>query len=114
MQVGRAPGVAGVLLGLLIMSVGILVLAVLPGWGGWIHDYPASVLAGPLPPEAAPMVQALIRVVLGPLIAQVGSYIQLVGYFLGSLLVVLSLFPLGAGVAVLRMRSTARRPEQVQ
>jgi hypothetical protein len=114
MRIGRAPGIAALVLGLLILSVGIVVVAVVPSWGGWLHDYPQRVLEGPLPPESAPMVQGLINVVFGPLIAQVGEWVQLVGYFAGSVLIVLSLFPLGAGLAVLRMQGAPARDSRGQ
>ncbi|MBX6350943.1 MAG: hypothetical protein IRZ11_05485 [Clostridia bacterium] len=98
----RAPGVAALLIGLVILTVGVVVVTVVPHWAEWIQNYPQSVLAQPIPDEAAPMVHALMGMVLGPLVAQVGHYLRSAGVFVGTVLIVVSLFPLGAGIAVLR------------
>ncbi len=98
----RSVGWIPLLLGAIVLGVGITVMVVIPDWGSWLRAYPETVLQQPLPEQARPMVQALLGVVLGPIFHQVGSWIRSVGYFVGSLLVVLSLFPLGLGLAILR------------
>jgi hypothetical protein len=47
--------------------------------------YPAQVLQQPVPEEAAPIVRAMIGIVFGPLLVQVGKYMRTAGYFIGSL-----------------------------
>ena len=43
-----------------------------------------------------------MRGTFGPLLEQVGGYVQKVGYFLGSLLTIVSLGPIGIGVMLIR------------
>lgn len=107
----RSLGWLALLMGLILLTVGATVFWVVPSWGGWIADYPKQALAqaqaaGPaLPPEMAPMAQALPRVmlgtVLGPLLEQVGGYLEAAGHFLGGVLMLVSLLPLGAGLRLL-------------
>lgn len=98
----RSPGVAVILLGLIVFTVGSVVLLVVPSWGNWLQGYPQQVLSQPLPPQAQPIVQALMGIVLGPLLQKIGSWIHAIGIFVGTVLLVISLFPLGAGLAILR------------
>lgn len=101
MRFGRAPGFVALTYGLILLAAGITVLLVVPSWGNWLADYPASVNPATLPPEAAPMIRGWITL-FGPLIEQVGGYIQAAGYFVGSLITLLSLVPIGVGTALLR------------
>ena len=87
--------------GLIILAAGITVIVVVPSWGNWVADYPASVNPAALPPEAAPMIRGWLTL-FGPLLEQVGGYIQAAGYFVGSLITLLSLVPIGVGTALLR------------
>ncbi len=106
----RSLGWLALLVGLIVLTVGATVFWVVPDWGSWIADYPKPALApapaaGPtLPPEMAPMAQALPQIlmtVLGPLLEQVGGYLEAAGRFLGGVLILVSLLPLGAGLRLL-------------
>lgn len=101
MRLGRVPGLVALTYGLIILAAGITVIVVVPSWGNWIADYPASVNPAALPPEAAPMIRGWLTL-FGPLLEQVGGYIQVAGYFVGSLITLLSLVPIGVGTALLR------------
>lgn len=102
MKLGKAQGVAILILGLVLLTGGVLVLVSVPSWGNWIADYPEQIAATPLPPQAAPIVQGMGGV-MGPLLEEVGGYISVVGYFVGSLLTIVSLGVTGAGALVIRM-----------
>ncbi len=101
MRLGRVPGLVALTYGLIILAAGITVIVVVPSWGSWIADYPSTLNPAALPPEAAPMIRAWLTL-FGPLFEQVGGYIQAVGYFVGSLVTLLSLVPIGVGTALLR------------
>ena len=101
MSVGKPQGIALVVLGLILLTGGVLVLITVPGWGRWIADYPQQLASAPVPPEATAVAQGM-RGVFGPLLEQVGGYIQKIGYFVGSLLTIVSLGPMGIGVMLIR------------
>ncbi len=101
MQIGKAQGVAILILGLLLLTGGILVLISVPSWGNWIANYPKQIAAIPAPAQAVPIVQGMSGV-FGPLLEQVGGYIHVVGYFIGSLLTIVSLCVITAGAMVIR------------
>ena len=90
MVIGKKQGIGVLILGLLLLAGGIIVLIVVPSWGGWIAGYPARVASQQLPPQVAPIAQG-IGGIFGPLLAQVGGYLQKVGYFAGSLLSLIAL-----------------------
>jgi hypothetical protein len=89
------------LLGLTLLTGGILVLVSVPSWGDWIAGYPATISPGAFPPEAAPMV-GTIGGIFGPLLEQVGGYVQAAGYFVGSLLALISLGATTAGITIIK------------
>jgi hypothetical protein len=94
MKLGKPQGVLVLFLGLCLLTGGILVLITVPSWGNWISDYPehtAQVISQQAPAQAAPIAQAVLSFVLGPLIQQIGGYIKTAGYFVGSLLTLISL-----------------------
>ena len=97
MVIGKKQGIGILVFGLLLLTAGILVLVTVPAWGDWIMGYPAQVLQQPVPEQAAPIVQAMIGIVFGPLLVQVGEYIRTAGYFIGSLLVLIALVVSSAG-----------------
>jgi hypothetical protein len=101
MEIGKRQGIGIMFLGLILLTGGILVLVSVPSWGDWIARYPASISPGAFPPEAAPMV-ATIGGVFGPLLAQVGGYVQAAGYFVGSLLTLISLGATTTGITIIR------------
>lgn len=107
MVIGRKQGIGILILGLLLLTGGILVLVVAPSWGSWIADYPASVLQGEIPQEAAPVVQSVLGIILGPMLVQVGGYLQTAGYFIGSLLTLMALALTSVGTIVLTRRNAA-------
>jgi hypothetical protein len=103
MVIGKKQGIGLLILGLLLLTGAILVLVTVPSWGNWIADYPAQaaqVAQAEAPAQALPMVQAIINIVLGPIIHQVGQYLYIVGYFVGSLLALISLGVCTAGSMV--------------
>ena len=77
--------------GLLLLTGGILVLITVPSWGNWIAGYPEEVLQQQIPAQAAPIVQAMVGIILGPLLDQIGGYMKIAGYFGGSLLSLIAL-----------------------
>ena len=101
MRVGKPPGIAAVAFGLILLTGGILVLVTVPSWGSWIADYPQQLANAQVPPEGAAVVQGM-RGAFGPLLEQVGGYIQKIGYFVGSLLTIVSLGPIGIGVMLIK------------
>jgi hypothetical protein len=102
MKIGRPQGVMVLLMGLVLLTVGILVLATVPAWGDWIGNYPAQAAAGEIPAQVAPVAQAMLNFVLGPLIVQIGGYIQVAGYFIGSLITFIAVVVSGAGTVIIR------------
>ncbi len=101
MKVGKKQGIAILVFGLILLTAGILVLVAVPSWGKWIADYPANVASMSLPPQAAPLVQGMSGI-FGPLLKQVGGYIKTVGYFIGSLLTIISIGVTTAGAMVIK------------
>ncbi len=101
MKIGKAQGVGILILGLLLLAGGILVLVSVPSWGNWIANYPKQIAGISAPPQAAPIVQGMSGV-FGPLLEQVGGYIRVVGYFVGSILTIVSLCIITAGATVIR------------
>ena len=101
MRVGKPQGIAALIFGLILLTAGVLVLTTVPSWGNWIADYPQQLASMQAPPEAAPVMQGM-RGVFGPLLEQVGGYIRIVGYFVGSLLTIVSLGPIGIGIMIIR------------
>jgi len=101
MKLGKTQGIAILILGLVLLTGGILVLVSVPSWGNWIAGYPGQIAATPLPPQAAPIIQGMGGI-FGPLLEQVGGYISVVGYFVGSLLTIVSLGVTAAGALVIR------------
>lgn len=97
MVIGRKQGIALLIFGLVLLTGGILVLITVPAWGDWIADYPALVMQQEIPDQAAPVVQAMIGFVFGPLLEQVGDYMRIAGYFMGSLLTLVSIVIASAG-----------------
>lgn len=102
MKLGKPQGIAIMTLGLLLLSGAIVVLVYVPSWGNWLKDYPAQAAARTVPPEAAAVKQAVLQGVMGPLIYQVGGYVQSAGYFIGSLLTIVSLAVTSVGTKVLK------------
>ena len=54
-----------------------------------------------LPAQAQPLAGG-IKAIFGPLLEQVGGYVRAAGYFGGSLLTVVSLAMMGAGLTVIK------------
>jgi hypothetical protein len=104
MVIGRKQGIGILIFGILLLIGGILVLVTIPSWGDWIMGYPAMLLQQQIPAQAAPIVQAMMGFVFGPLLGQVGEYIRIAGYFVGSLLTLIALVVTFAGT----MLSTRR------
>jgi hypothetical protein len=103
--IGRKQGVGILIFGLILLTGGILVLLTVPSWGDWIIGYPATVLQKQVPAQAAPTVQAMIGIIFGPLLEQVGEYIRIAGYFVGSLLTLVALVVTSAGTMLSTKRS---------
>ena len=78
MAIGRRQGVAILIFGLVLPAYGILALIFVPSWGQWIADSPQQLANLQVAPEAAPVVGGM-RGVFGPLLEQVGGYVQIIG-----------------------------------
>ena len=102
MKIGKSQGVMVLILGLLLLTGGILVLVTVPSWGNWISDYPGQVMQQQIPAQAAPIVQAMLGIVFGPLLEQVGEYVEIAGYFVGSLLTIIALAISSVGTMIVR------------
>ncbi len=101
MTIGRPQGVAVLIFGLILFTYGVLVLIFVTGWGRWIADYPQVLASLSVPPEAAPVVQGM-RGVFGPLLGQVGGYMETMAYFGGGLITLISLGPISVGAKLIR------------
>jgi hypothetical protein len=97
MVIGKKQGIGVLILGLLLLTGGILVLKTVPSWGDWIAGYPAEVLQKQIPEQAASTEQAMLGIIFGPLLKQIGGYIHTAGYFVGSLLSLIALAITSAG-----------------
>ena len=102
MKIGKSQGVLVLIMGLLLLTGGILVLLTVPSWGDWIKDYPGQVMQQQIPAQALPTVQAMIGIVFGPLLEQVGGYLKIAGYFVGSLLTLIALAISSVGSVIIR------------
>ncbi len=102
MKIGKPQGAMILTMGLALLTGGILILVSVPAWGDWIKGYPELVLQQQIPPQAEATVQAMIGIVFGPLLRQVGGYVQAAGYFGGSLLSLISLAVASAGATIIR------------
>jgi hypothetical protein len=108
MVIGKKQGIGIIIFGLLLLTAGILVLVTMPSWGSWIADYPtmaAQLVTEQAPPQAAPVAQAVLGFVMGPLIHQVGEYMKTAGYFVGSLLSLVALVVTTAGTTIAAKRA---------
>ncbi len=101
MKIGKPQGFAILTVGLIFLTGAILVFISVPNWGEWVHDYPSSIDASQLPAQAQPLAGG-IKAVFGPLLEQVGGYVRAAGYFGGSMLSVISLAMMGAGLTVIK------------
>lgn len=100
MTLGKTQGIGILVFGLLMLTGAILILVTVPSWGNWIADYPAQaaqVAQAQAPQQAAPVILSIINIVLGPIIHQVGNYLYTVGYFVGSLVLLISIVLCSAG-----------------
>jgi hypothetical protein len=102
MTIGKKQGMMVLILGLLLLTGGILVLVTVPSWGDWISGYPAQVAQKDVPAQAAPVVQAVSGIIFGPLLNQVGEYIKIIGYFVGSLFTLIALMISSVGTMIIR------------
>ena len=98
MAIGRKQGIGMFIMGLVFLTAGILVLVTVPAWGNWIAGYPELVLQKQVPAQAAPIVQAMMGVIFGPLLDQIGGYMRTAGYFIGSLITLVALVVTSAGI----------------
>lgn len=90
-----------IIIGLIVLIAGIITMIVVPGWGKWLADYPAQVVAGApayigsLPStvqgSATGSLDAL-NYVLIPVINKAADWIKLAGYGGGALLALIGLF----------------------
>jgi hypothetical protein len=102
MKIGRPQGIMVLMLGLILLTGGILVLVSVPAWGDWISGYPAQVAQKEIPAQTAPVVQAVLGIILGPLIDQIGGYMKAAGYFGGGLLTLIALAVSSVGTMLIR------------
>jgi hypothetical protein len=102
MKIGKPQGILVLTMGLLLLIGGILVLITVPSWGNWISGYPEQVMKQQIPPQAAPTVQAMIGIIFGPMLIQIGEYIRTIGYFVGSLLTLIALAISSVGTVIIK------------
>jgi hypothetical protein len=105
MKIGKAQGVMILLAGLVLLTAAILVLVTLPSWGNWVGDYPAQAtqnIAQNAPEQARPVAQSVLSFVLGPVFEQVGGYMKIAGYFVGSLMLLGAISASAAGTMIIR------------
>lgn len=89
------------IIGLIVLVAGIVTIIVVPGWGKWLADYPATVAAGAaayigsLPAtvqgSATGSLDAL-NFVLIPILSKAADWIKMAGYGGGALLILIGLF----------------------
>ncbi len=101
MEMIKARSLGMMVFGLILLAGGILILVFVPGWGKWIAGYPAQLMAMPFPPEAAAVAKGFGGA-LGPLMQQVGGYMRIAGYFVGSLMTIIAIGLTGAGFMMFR------------
>ena len=112
MSIGKPQGIMALVLGLLLLTYGVLILFYVPSWGRWIADYPLQMANAPVPPEAAPILQVMSGV-FGPVLVQVGGYMQAIEYFAGSLVTIVSLVPISVDAQLIRGEHSPRDAEKV-
>jgi hypothetical protein len=103
MEMGKGQGFAILIIGLLMLTGAILVYVSLPDWGNYIASYPTAIAAS-IPAEAQEemaSVSGMLQLV-SPLLSHVGGYIQKIGYFIGSLLALISLAISVIGLRIIR------------
>jgi hypothetical protein len=110
MEMNRKAGAPMLLMGLILLCTGILVLVFIPQWGDWIKNYPQTVLQRQLPAEAQ-AAKGMMQFALGPLIQQIGDYLRTVGYYVGSLITLISLGSTFLGFRLLTRGYIFNNPE---
>ena len=105
MAIGKKQGIGIMILGLLLLSGGIIVLVVVPSWGQWIASYPEQIAKLQLPGQAAIIGQGMAGI-FGPLMQQLGGYMKKAGYFMGSLLSLISLVITFVGIMIIKRSSS--------
>ena len=89
------------IIGLIVLIAGIVTMIVLPMWGKWLADYPATVASG-----AAAYIGGLpatvqgsatgsldsLNYILVPLIVKVADWVKMAGYGLGAFLALIGIF----------------------
>lgn len=102
---GTKNGIAMIFISMGMLTVAILAFITLNGWGGWIADYPNTLSISALPEEAqaqAGVFMNVYKIFFGPLLGQVGGYVQVMGNFAGTLLTCISLGLFIRGVTTIR------------
>jgi hypothetical protein len=102
MKIGKPQGILVLVFGLLLLTGAILVFITVPAWGTWIAGYPDKVSQSQVPAQAAPVVQAVLGIVLGPMIHQVGGYMRVAGFFGGTVMTIMALGVSSMGVMIIR------------
>jgi hypothetical protein len=101
----KGQGFIMVFMGLVLLTAAILIFITLHSWGTWIADYPNTLSLSSLPAEAQAQGGVFLnvyKVFFGPLLGQVGGYMQVAGNFVGSLITVASLAVSTAGIRTIR------------
>jgi hypothetical protein len=101
-KIGKPQGVLVLILGLLLLVGGILVLITVPSWGDWISGYPELVMKQQVPDQVAPTVQVMLGIIFGPMLTQIGEYIRIIGYFVGSLFTLIALVISSVGAMIIK------------
>jgi hypothetical protein len=94
-----------IIIGLIVLIAGIIIMIVVPGWGKWLADYPATVstaFIGTLPDSAtqasATGTLAALNAVLIPIITEVAGWIKAAGWGGGAFTALIGIFVMLGGM----------------
>ena len=92
------------IIGFIVLVAGIVTIIVVPGWGKWLADYPATVSQAyiatlPATTQAAAAGSlASINTVFGPIIIKAGGWVKDIGYGGGAFMALIGLFVMLGGM----------------
>lgn len=101
MVLGKRQGYLLICVSLVMATLAGFVFASIPKWGDWISSYPQSIDLTNIPAQAQTYVGGMLGV-LGPVIEQSGSYMQVAGNFGTILLSLISVAIFTAGIIVVK------------
>jgi hypothetical protein len=93
-----------IIIGLIVLIAGIITMIVVPGWGKWLADYPATVstaFIGTLPAAVQPSATgslSAMNAVLIPIILKAADWIKMAGWGAGILMALIGIFVMLGGM----------------